>query len=70
MITGREKIWLICALFYSVLNIAIPFFVLKDMGSLAGAFLFWNILTGAVLLAGIWITAGWKEPAISREPMK
>jgi len=70
MITGREKIWLICALFYSVLNIAIPFFVLKDTGSLAGAFLFWNLLTGTVLLAGIWITSGWKETVIDKEALK
>lgn len=70
MITGREKIWLIWALFYSVLNVAIPFFVLKNTGSLAGAFLFWNILTGTVLLAGIWITSGWKESTIDRGPIK
>lgn len=70
MITGREKIWLIWALFYSILNVAIPFFVLKDTGSLAGAFLFWNILTGTVLLAGIWITSGWKESTNDRGPIK
>lgn len=70
MITGREKIWLFCALLYSILDIAIPFFVLKDTGSLAGAFFFWNLLTGAVLLAGIWMTSGWRETAITREPLK
>lgn len=64
---GREKIWVICALFYFVINLAVPFLILKDTGSLAGAFLFWNLLTGAVLLAGAWVTSGWKETAADTE---
>lgn len=61
--TGREKYWVLFALFYSVINIAVPFLLLKDTGSLQGAFLFWSLLTGTVLLAGAWITSGWRETA-------
>lgn len=66
----REKIWMLFALFYSVLNIAVPFLILKDIGSFKGAFFFWNLLTGAVLLAGIWITSGWDEAAVDSEVLK
>jgi len=31
------------------------------VGTLAGAFLFWNLITAAVVLAGVWITSGWKD---------
>jgi len=58
-LSGREKIWLIMALVYALLNTAVPFLVLKDTGSLSGAFLFWNVITLAVLLAGALITSGW-----------
>ncbi|MDO9508375.1 MAG: hypothetical protein Q7I97_03385 [Thermovirgaceae bacterium] len=66
----REKIWMLFALFYSVINIAVPFLFLKDTGSFGGAFLFWNLLTGAVLLAGVWITSGWNETAVDSEVLK
>jgi len=66
----REKIWLLFALFYSVINIAVPFLVLKDIESFGGAFLFWNLLTGAVLLAGVWMTSGWDETTVDSEALK
>ncbi|GAB6280170.1 MAG: hypothetical protein STSR0007_02250 [Thermovirga sp.] len=65
-----EKLWMLFALFYSVINIAVPFLVLKDTGSFGGAFLFWNLLTGAVLLAGVWMTSGWDEVAVDMEESK
>lgn len=66
----REKIWIIFALFYSVINIAVPFLFLKDAGSFGGAFLFWNLLTGMVLIAGLWITSGWNKTAAGSEVQK
>lgn len=57
--TRKEKIWILFSLLYGIANVAVPFTILKDEGTLVGAFLFWNLITAAVLLAGVWITSGW-----------
>jgi hypothetical protein len=57
----KEKIWILFSLLYGIVNVAVPFTLLKGEGSLVGAFLFWNLITAAVLLAGAWITSGWTE---------
>ncbi|HPD98418.1 MAG TPA: hypothetical protein PLP89_08850 [Synergistales bacterium] len=56
---SREKIWVIFALVYGTANIAIPFTFLREVASLGGAFMFWNVITLAVLLAGAWVTSSW-----------
>ncbi len=55
----REKIWVFFALVYGTANLAIPFAFLREVSSLRGAFLFWNVITLAVLLAGAWVTSSW-----------
>ncbi len=55
----RERSWVIFALVYAVLNVAVPYIFLKDMGNLLGVFLFWNLITAAVLAAGVWFTSSW-----------
>ncbi|HAK40652.1 MAG TPA: hypothetical protein PLS21_01425 [Synergistales bacterium] len=59
--TQREKTWVLFSILYGAFNVIVPFTVLRDVGTLAGAFLFWNLITAAVLLAGAWITSGWKD---------
>lgn len=66
----REKTWMFFALFYSAVNIAVPFLFLNDTGSFGGAFLFWSLLTGTVLLAGVWMTSGWDKAAVDSEVLK
>ncbi len=55
----REKIWVLFALVYGVANVVIPFTVLRDVAFLGGAFMFWNVITLAVLFAGAWVTSSW-----------
>jgi hypothetical protein len=57
--TGKEKIWILFSLLYGIANVVVPFTILKNEGTLVGAFLFWNLITATVLLAGAWITSGW-----------
>lgn len=68
--TRREKIWVLFAFLYAAVNIAVPFRLLKDVGSIWGAFMFWNILTLAVLLIGSWITSCWGGSGAEAEVRK
>jgi len=54
-LTRKEKLWVLFSLLYGIVNVAVPFTILKK----AGSFAFWNLITAAVLLAGVWVTSGW-----------
>jgi hypothetical protein len=60
-LTQREKTWVLFSTLYGIVNVVVPFTLLRNVGTLAGAFLFWNLITAAVVLAGVWITSGWKD---------
>jgi hypothetical protein len=59
----REKIWVLFALVYGAANVVIPFTILREVASLGGAFMFWNVITLAVLFAGAWVTSSWSAPS-------
>ena len=38
--TRKEKIWILFSLLYGIANVVVPFTILKNEGTLVGAFLF------------------------------
>lgn len=57
----EEKYIGILAVLLAVVNLAVPYLVLKDTASFMGSYLFWSGLTFLVILFGIWKVRKWGE---------
>jgi hypothetical protein len=55
----KERLWLIWMAVVTVLDVALPFGVLRESGSFRGAFAVWLLLTLAVVLSGAIYTGSW-----------
>ncbi|EFC91218.1 hypothetical protein Dpep_1192 [Dethiosulfovibrio peptidovorans DSM 11002] len=55
----KERLWLMWMAVVTVLDVALPFGVLRESGSLRGAFSVWLVLTLAVVLSGAIYTGSW-----------
>ena len=55
----KEKRWVIWACVVTFLDIFLPFGLLRENGTLTGAFLAWTLLTLAVAFSGVVYTSDW-----------
>ena len=55
----RGRVLLGLAVGLALLNVLVPFLLLRRVGSFVGAFLFWCLLTLAVILLGILSVRRW-----------
>ncbi|MCF4115204.1 MULTISPECIES: hypothetical protein [Dethiosulfovibrio] len=55
----KERLWLMWMAVVTVLDVALPFGVLRESGSFRGAFSVWLVLTLAVVLSGAIYTGSW-----------
>ncbi|MEF8834632.1 MAG: hypothetical protein V5A76_00590 [Candidatus Thermoplasmatota archaeon] len=57
----KEKYIGILAVLLAVVNLGVPYLVLKDTASFMGSYLFWTGLTFLVIFFGIWNVRKWGD---------
>ncbi len=55
----RGRTLVVLAVGLALLDILVPYLLLRDIGSFAGSFLFWCLLTLAVIVLGAVAVRGW-----------
>lgn len=60
IMNSKEIIWVVFALLVIILDIAVPYTVLKDVSKFSGPYLYWAVLTLVVIVAGWIYISRWK----------
>lgn len=65
--SGKEFGWILFAILIAILDLAVPYTVLKNVAKFTGPYLYWTVLVLVVIIAGWIYVAKWRTDVTLEE---